>query len=263
MLHNSIPVVMYHHVSPVGKELNVTPEILEDHLKVLRQKGWKTLRGDEFLYFLQSKEIPRKCVLLTFDDGFVDNYLFAYPLLNKYKMKAMLFAATAFIEDIDIKRDYFIPLTHKESWRLALTERRSEVMCTWNELKEMEVSELFDIQSHGHSHKTPEYMKENKYAELKKDLLVSKSIMERRLSKEVLHLAWPKGHYDQMGINIATDAGFKALYTTERGTNTDNNLYELKRLPVKYKDGKWLIGKLRIYSSVSFTKLYLTLRTGI
>ncbi len=144
---SSIPVVMYHHISPMSGGLNISPEIFKNHLTMLYRKDWKTLSGEEFLYFLQNNEIPKKCVLLTFDDGFADNYIYAYPLLKKYGMKAMLFAATFFIEDIEVKRNHFTPLSRKDTQNLAITERRSEVMCTWQELKEMEGSGIFDIYS--------------------------------------------------------------------------------------------------------------------
>jgi len=261
MFGKSIPVVMYHHVSPVGKGLNIRPEIFDDHLRTLRRTGWKTLSGDEFLQCLQKNEIPKKCVLLTFDDGFVDNYLYAYPLLKKNNMKAVLFVPTGFIEDADIKRDRFLPVSHDDAWELASTERRSEVICTWKELEEMESGGIFDIQSHGHSHNTPQYLKEKKYTELKEDLLISKKTLEKRFSKDILHFGWPKGKYDQTGIDIATETGFKAIYTCERGSNTRENLKALKRLPAK-KDGRWLVNRLSIYSSVLLSKFYLALRTG-
>ena len=262
MLDKSIPVVMYHHVSPAGKGLNIRPEIFDDHLRTLRRTGWRTLSGNEFLQYLENNEIPKKCVLLTFDDGFVNNYLYAYPLLKKYNMKAMIFVATSFIEDVDIRRDSLRLFSHKEAWDLAYTERRSEVICTWKELEEMEDSGIFDIQSHGHSHNTPRYLKEKKYAELKEDLLISKRLLEKRFSKDVLHFGWPKGQYDRTGIDIATEVGFKAIYTTERGANTTKNTKALKRLPVK-KHGKWLVKRLNIYSSVLLSRLYLTVRRKI
>ena len=264
MLYDSIPVLMYHHISTADRELNVYPDIFEDQLKVLSRKGWKTLSGKEFLFFLENrKERPKKCVLMTFDDGFADNYVYAYPILQKYNMKAMLFVSTNFIEDADIKRDSFVPLSHNPAWELAFTERRSEVMCTWKELEEMDKSGFFDIQSHGLSHNTPDYMQRGEYKELADDLSGGKAVLENRLSKEVLHFAWPKGHYDNEGIKIAEELGYKALYTTERGANTTNNLSMINRLPIKCKKGKWLNGKLPIYSSTLLSKLYLAVRTGI
>jgi len=256
----SIPVVTYHHVSPVGKVLTVPPELFEDHLRVLRRNGWKTLSGAEFLDFLHYEEIPEKCVVLTFDDGFADNYLYSYPLLRKYAMKALLFVATSFIGEGEVRRDRFAPLPHHEAWKAAFTERRSEVMCTWKELMEMEESGSFDIQSHGHSHKTPSHIKERKYQELYEDLLISKKTLEAKLSKKVFHLAWPKGIYSDKSIEIAKEVGFKALYTIERGANTHKNITMLKRLPVKWKDGEWLHKRLTIYSSVLLGKLYLMVK---
>jgi peptidoglycan/xylan/chitin deacetylase (PgdA/CDA1 family) len=264
MLYNSIPVAMYHHVSMSDRELNVQPDIFEDQLRALSRKGWKTITGDEFLNFIQDpKEKPKKCVLLTFDDGFADNYVFAYPLLKKFGMKAMFFIAVDFVGDNDVKRDGFVSLTHNDAWELAFTDRRSEVMCTWREIQEMQDSGVIDMQSHGMSHCTPDLIKQNKYKALRDDLTSGKAILETRLSKKIQHFAWPRGHYDEEAIKIAGDVGYRALYTTERGTNTAENLNKINRLPVKCKKGKWLSGKLPIYSSVCLSKLYLKLRTGI
>ncbi len=60
---SSIPVVMYHHISPMGGGLNISPEIFKNHLTMLYRKGWKTLSGEEFLYFFQNNEIPKKWLL--------------------------------------------------------------------------------------------------------------------------------------------------------------------------------------------------------
>ncbi|MBI5407941.1 MAG: polysaccharide deacetylase family protein [Nitrospirae bacterium] len=263
MLHNSIPVVMYHHVAPTDRELNVHPEIFEDHLRVLSRKGWKTLTGSEFLYFIRNQnESPKKCVLLTFDDGFADNYVYMYPLLKKYDLKGMIFVATSFIEEVDMKRDKFVPLSHNDAWRLAFTERRSEVMCTWKEIMEMEQSGLVDIQSHGVTHKVSDYIEEEKYPEIREDLAAGKKVLEERLSKKILHLAWPSGGFNDRTIGIARELGYEALYTTERGCNTEKDLKALNRLPVRSKKGRWLTKNLAIYSSVLLTRLYLAVRTG-
>jgi peptidoglycan/xylan/chitin deacetylase (PgdA/CDA1 family) len=263
MLYNSIPVVMYHHIAPTDRELNVYPDLFEDHLRLLSRKGWKTLSGSEFLHFIHNpEEKPEKCVLLTFDDGFADNYVYMYPLLKKFNMKAMIFIATDFIEDVDVERDKFVPLSHNDAWSLSFTKRRSEVMCTWNEIMEMEESGLVDIQSHGATHMVWEYIEKGKYAEVREDLAVSRKALEERLSKKILHLAWPKGGYNEKVIGIARELGYEALYTTERGCNTEKDLKALNRLPVKSRNGKWLMKNLWVYSSVFLTRFYLAIRTG-
>ena len=264
MLHNSIPVLMYHHIAPTDKTVNVYPELFEDQLKVMSDNGWKTLSGDEYLYFMHNpNEKPKKCVLLTFDDGYADNYVFAYPLLKKYWMKAMLFIATGLIDDSDCKRASFVSLGHNEAWKLVTTKERSKVMCTWKELEEMEKTGVFDIQSHGISHNTSDYIRDRDFSALKDDLAGGKAVLEERFSKEVLHFAWPRGVCNEEARKIAVEAGYKALYTTDRGANVPENLEKINRLPVKCRNGKWLGGKLPIYASTLLTKLYLGIRNRV
>ncbi len=262
MFKRSIPVLMYHHVSPVGTELSVTPELFEDQLRSLHAEGWKTLSGEEFLSCMQAKSLPRKYLLLTFDDGFADNYVYAYPLLKKYGMRAMLFVTTSLIRDSIVSRENFMPKPHREAWQLAATEQGTEVMCTWAELKEMEESGVFEMQAHGLTHETPEMIKGKRFEELEKDLSAGKQEMELRLSKEVTHFAWPKGMYDDRALDIARRIGFRAVYTTVRGINRPQALSEIRRIPVKNRDGRWLQRKLWIYSSALLGSVYLRLRTG-
>ncbi len=262
MFNNSIPVMMYHHIAPTDKSINVFPELFEDQLRVMSTRGWKTISCDEFLYFNHNRnDKPKKCVLLTFDDGFADNYVFAYPLLKKYGMKAVQFIATDLIDDSDISRESFTALTHSEAWKVANTHERSTVMCTWKELHEMEEEGVFDIQSHGSSHKTPDLIQSGNYTALREDLSKGKAVLEKRFSKKIEHFAWPRGIHDEESRNIAVETGYKALYTTDRGANTSGNLEWINRLPVKCRKGKWLGNKLPIYSSSLLTKIYLGIRT--
>jgi len=260
MIFNSIPVLMYHHVMPLESELNVTPEVFEEQIRELKSKGWKTLTADDFLYLIENPdEKKKKCVLLTFDDGFVDNFLYAYPILKKYKMKALLFVATDFIEDFEVKRDNFKPVNHKEIWRIAFSERKYEVMCTWNELREMQEEGVFDIQSHGHSHKIPDFINQNYLYLIEKDMRTCKELIKKNLHKESLHFSWPKGVYTDETIEIAKEIGFKALYTTQRGVNI-NDPFRIKRIAVKCKGSGWLEKKLIIYSSSIISKIYSKIR---
>lgn len=250
---------MYHHVMPCKSSLSVTPEDFESQLIGLKTNGWKTLDADEFLYLMKNpKESRKKCVLLTFDDGFVDNFVYAYPILKRHKMKAILFVATEFITDLEIKRDKFEPMPHNKMWELAHTERKHEVMCTWNELKQMQNEGVFDIQSHGHSHKIPIFCHSSLHL-VEEDLRIGKKLIEKNLNKEVLHLAWPKGVYTEETIEIAKALGFKVLYTTQRGANIDDT-FRVKRIAIKCKGKGWLHKKLIIYSSSLLSRIYSKIR---
>ncbi len=259
MLNDSIPVVMYHHVMPGDRELNVTPELFEEQMAELKRKGWKTLSADEFLYLMENtKEKRKKCVLLTFDDGFYDNYLYAYPVLKKYKLRGVIFVITDFVRN-EIKREKFVPCPHKEMWSLIFAHGRNDYLCTWKELREMSEERVFDIESHGSTHDIPYYIKQRDYAQIREDLRKSKELIHRYLSKETYHLCWPKGAYDEKALEIAVREGFRVLYTTERGVNTEN-LNCIKRLPVKCRGADWLLPKLKIYSSSLLSSIYLKIR---
>lgn len=263
MLYDSIPVLMYHHVMPEMKDLNVTPQIFEEQIAFLRRNGWKPLDSNEFLYLIQNSQKQRKkCVLITFDDGFVDNFIYAYPVLKKYKMKAILFIATEFITDLDIKRKSFTIIPHKEIWKIAFSDKKYEVMCTWDEIREMHMEGIFDIQSHGHSHKIPEFIGKDDYNMIENDLKLSQYLILKKLNKKSSHLAWPKGRYNEHTIELAIKLGFKALYTTQRGANTNQeDLLHIKRIAVKCKGSSWLKTKLKIYNSSLLSKIYSKIRT--
>ncbi len=166
----SIPILLYHHVNYTDKDsLSVTPENFEEQMKYLFENDYKTLFLDEFYSIIkQGRKIPAKSVIITFDDGYLDNWVYAYPILKKYKMKATIFVITSYIknskkyranlEDVwrgrDRKQDLpkfpehnevnFFSYTHQdESYKYFLT---------WEEMRRMTDSGLIDIESHSHSH---------------------------------------------------------------------------------------------------------------
>jgi len=122
------------------------------------------------------RKYPRKTVLLTFDDGFADNYVYAYPILKRYGMKALLFTATSFIENANINRNRFVlSRTVKHgSWPLQKDVQRSCVRGM--NLERWKESGVFDIQSHGHSHNIPHFINEKKHSEIKEDLSAGKKM---------------------------------------------------------------------------------------
>ena len=96
---------MYHYISvpPTGADairldLSVTPQRFESHLKHLRDVGYHVITLDDMLYYLtQGRPLPEKPVILTFDDGYEDNYRDAFPLLEKYGAVGHFFLITDFI----------------------------------------------------------------------------------------------------------------------------------------------------------------------
>ena len=95
-------VLMYHKISNDGSYdgLTVTLAHLEKQFEILLKEEYSPILLSELVDFIQlGKPLPRKPVLITFDDGYRDNYTIMYPLLKKYGMKANIFLVPSFIRN--------------------------------------------------------------------------------------------------------------------------------------------------------------------
>lgn len=248
---------MYHHVSAhKGSLVTMTPQNFESQMRYLAKSGYKTLTLKEFFEFKKGAlELPKKSVLLTFDDGWIDNFLVAYPILKKYSLKATIFVVTDWIErsseDKRASNDIYIP-NHNEGKRLAYDEPASAVM-NWDDLSEMRDSSLVDIASHSNAHDNESLGLD----EWRDDLALSKTLLAHNLGECAPHLCWPRGKYTKELIEVAASLGFETLYTTKRGVNTaDGDTSEIKRIAVKDKGAGWLSRILWLYSSPRLEGFY-------
>ena len=131
-----LPVLMYHSMLPPavmhGRYI-VSPELFEQDLHYLQQQGYTTVNIQDLLNYVNGKSnLPAKPIMLSFDDGYYNNYKYAYPLLKKYHMKMVL-------SPIGICTEQFSKADSDH-------ERYSHV--TWAELNEMLNSGLVEVQNH-------------------------------------------------------------------------------------------------------------------
>lgn len=90
---NSLPVLMHHLVSNDTTHISVRPANFEAQCKLLAEAGWRGIGLQEAEDFLiQGAALPAKSFLLTFDDGYLDNYVHAWPIMRKYGHKGVIFA---------------------------------------------------------------------------------------------------------------------------------------------------------------------------
>lgn len=149
--NKGIPAVLYHQINEYS---NVDETLLEEHLKYLNDNNYKTITLSEYLGKKYSKK--DKLVMLTFDDGYYDNYRNMFPLLKKYNMKATIFLNTFFIKDKNRTEDKV--LESREANKSAMLnyvenkEASTFQYMTWNEIREMYQSGLVDFQGHSHKH---------------------------------------------------------------------------------------------------------------
>ncbi len=149
-----IPCAMYHSIGILNKKwhwhyLTCPYKVFEDQLKWLKMSGYTTLVFQEvYDYIINDKPIAKKSVFLTFDDGYLDNYVFAYPLLKKYGMKGTIFVNPDFVEKTNGLRKTFDDVNSNEE----INELNTIGFCNWDELKKIDSEGVLDVQSHAKTH---------------------------------------------------------------------------------------------------------------
>ena len=165
-----IPTLMYHAVSDQMwgiAELFVSPSEMEKQLKYLQDNGYTTITFEDFG---RLDEIS-KPVMLTYDDGYDDNYTQLFPLLKKYNAKATVFVITG-----EIGKQYY------------LTEAQ---------IKEMSDSGLVSIQSHTVTHP---HLSDLNAEQLEQEMTQSKETLTRITGKEPFVLCYPTGKYSELSL---------------------------------------------------------------
>jgi hypothetical protein len=145
-MHNSlkkIPVIYYHSIGPIVKGwtrnyLTIEPFYFEKHLKYYRD-NYTVIDLNEY-YGIRNGKIasPKNPLVITIDDGYLDNWIWAFPLLKKYNLKATIFVSPEMIEPGNKVR--------------KITDQNLCGYMSWEELRLMDESGLVDIQSHTMSH---------------------------------------------------------------------------------------------------------------
>jgi hypothetical protein len=149
-----VPIVTYHSIADphdhVFGHLSLPVDLFERQLQYLERKGFQTVTlYDVHAYLRGTGSLPQRAVALTLDDGYLDNWVHAFPLLKKYGMKATIFVATDFVDPFAGCRP-----TLEDVWAGRL-ERRDLTWwghLSWDELHALQASGLVDIQSHTRTH---------------------------------------------------------------------------------------------------------------
>jgi polysaccharide deacetylase len=198
-------VLNYHMVNSMFISLAIEPEDFDWQMKYLVDHGYHTISPDELYDFLTGQgTLPDRPVLITFDDGYEDNYTNAYPILKKYNLKATIFVVTGFLS----KRKGYL---------------------TWEQLREMEQNGI-TIESHTVTHAPLPDLPDER---IREELVESKQQAEAELGHPIEFIAYPTGAHDLHIVGIAQEAGYKGGFTVKYG-NVDraSNVYALERVPI-------------------------------
>ncbi len=202
----AIPVLMYHSITEDSRKIfSVNKKDFYNQMKYLKDNGFNTLSLDEvYEHMINKKPFPEKSAVITFDDGYKDNYDNAYPILKELGLKATIFVVTGNVDE----GSYYL---------------------SSEEIKKLQRDNI-DIQSHTVNHLKLSKLTQNQRI---KELSDSKEYLEKLLNKKVKYMAYPYGKYNENVIQDVMEAGYKMAFTTNQGwMNLDQGMYSLKRVIV-------------------------------
>ncbi len=218
-----IPVLTYHHLLKndenryfQSNSAVLSVENFEEQMKILYENGYKTVTLGQLESFLKGHiKLPKKSVVITFDDGYLSNYQYAYPILKQYGYTAAIFMIT---DVIPSSQQIFNP--DKLNYM------------SWIEMESSE--DCFEFPAHTHSL----HHLNNKSI----SFLVSqpKDIIERdlKLNKQLLnttYFAYPYGQYNRTTISILRQLEYNMAFTTKPGyVKLGDAPYELKRFNITH-----------------------------
>ena len=195
---------MYHNVDVIdGYRTNtVSPENLERHMAYLKGHGFHVLSFDELVRLTKDgASVPRKSVVITFDDGYEDNYVNAYRILKKYGFPAIIFVPSDLIN--------------------------TEGYLSWEQVKEMAGNGI-SIGSHSRRHL---YLPDLPEQEQREEIFGSKRIIEQHLGRPSDYFSYPIGGFNDQIKQFVKAAGYYGAAATNRGYDkTNKDVFELKRI---------------------------------
>jgi peptidoglycan/xylan/chitin deacetylase (PgdA/CDA1 family) len=261
----ALPVLMYHHVSDAPGLVTVSPQNFHAQMAWLADHGYNTVGCADVAAFLAGEPLPEKSVVVTFDDGYLDNYIYGHPVLAALGLKAVLFIVTGRMGEGPARKSAPTP-SHAECMARVKAGRADDVMLRWSEVETMAAAGTFEFHSHTHGHKRWDRDVADPAARadaLAEDLRRSRATLERRLGSGSRHLCWPEGYHDADYRRVAKAAGFDHLYTVEKGTCTRATPPDrIPRIVVKDRAEDWFGRRLWLYRQPKLTAAYLRLKGG-
>ena len=216
-----VPVLMYHHVSATIEpgETVVSLESFEKQIDVLKSEGWTTITMSQLGYFIaRKKQIPRKSVVITFDDGWRDQLQAAIALKKRNQVATFYILSAAFDDSNYMTRQEVVDLSRD-----------------------------FEIGTHTHTHFKAwiDDLTKLETATAIGEVLMSKVLIEEVIKKPVTSLAWPYGYFTEETKRFVKSIGITTIATVQdwNGPNRriderTNDLFDLQRLNI---DGRCTI----------------------
>lgn len=216
-----IPVLTYHHLLHDGENKNfrsnssvLSVHAFEEQMQALYESGYQTITLAQLEKFVKGElRLPQNSVVITFDDGYLSNYRYAYPILKKYNFTASIFMITEMIP------------TMPQSFHPDQLNYLS-----WEEMDK--IGDCFEFGGHTHNlHRLNE--KNISYLVAQPKEFITRDLQVNRELLNTTYFAYPYGQYNKNTIQILKELGYTMAFTTKKGyVKPGDSMYELKRYSI-------------------------------
>ena len=191
----NLPVLMYHHVEPIDLAkankrtgLDVPPEMFRSQMEYLNKNGYQSITPSDLVNFFDNgTPMPSKPILITFDDGYVDNGDLAFPIMRELGIKGTIYIPTGLMENFNY--------------------------LTWAKINEMQSSGMINFGNHTWSHLN---VGKNQEIVTKEISTADKQLIDYGLN-QVKTFAYPYGLQTKFAENLLSSMGYKLAFTTVPG----------------------------------------------
>lgn len=210
-----VPILMYHNLNnsylPEHANVEMRPDEFREQVTTLISAGYTPIRLYDYTDWVNGKkDLPEKPIIITFDDGYLNNYTHAFPVAKELNIPITIFIITD---------------------RMGMSDGVAYPHFTWEQAREMNESGVVDIESHTNAH-SDLFLADNKT--VINELWLSKYLIKKHLNRDANYLAFPYGNYSDFVKQQAEKAGYKACVKIKPlapGLNRKgDDVYELKRL---------------------------------
>ncbi len=207
----TVPILMYHHIKQSGANdrLSVSPDNFKKQMDFLSKQKYRVISLEELVRYLKSqKPLPHNLVVITIDDGYEDNYLYAFPPLKNNNFSAEIFLITDSIGH--------------------------EGYLNWKEIQEMAANRI-DFGSHTKSHAWLGSLEDIQL--LHEQILESKIFLEAKLNRPVNFFCYPGGGINALAKQVVVESGYLGACATHPGDKyAKYDIYALSRIKISSTD---------------------------
>jgi peptidoglycan/xylan/chitin deacetylase (PgdA/CDA1 family) len=210
----TVPILMYHNIGSEKGSFFVSPENFTKQMEYIKKHGYQVISLDELVSSIQKKiPLKRNRVVITFDDGYRDNFQYAYPVLKKLRFSATIFLISDFV---------------------GKTFSGNKEFLNWEEVVTMSKNGI----SFGAHTKTHFYFGGPWVEKTAQDeVVIPKKVIEEKTGLAVDYFCYPSGGFNDQVKALVIKAGYKGACSTNRGFSRFNrDVYELKRIKVSNTD---------------------------